>query len=171
MLNIREIINATNGKLLNGNEEELIQDYKIDSREVNKGDFYIPLIGEKVDGHKFILDTVKKGCSGFFVSNFDFIDIEQIISMNNNIAIIQVDNTKEALINLGIYNRNKQNNIEVVAITGSVGKTSTREMVASVLSETKNIMVTQKNMNSHIGMPLMDLKLENQEMADRKSVV
>lgn len=165
MLNIREIINATNGKLLNGNEEELIQDYKIDSREVNKGDFYIPLIGEKVDGHKFILDTVKKGCSGFFVSNFDYFDIEQIISMNNNIAIIQVDNTKEALINLGIYNRNKQNNIEVVAITGSVGKTSTREMVASVLSETKNIMVTQKNMNSHIGMPLMDLKLENQEMA------
>lgn len=165
MLNIREIINATNGKLLNGNEEELIQDYKIDSREVNKGDFYIPLIGEKVDGHKFILDTVKKGCSGFFVSNFDYIDIEQIINIKNNIAIIQVDNTKEALINLGIYNRNKQNNIEVVAITGSVGKTSTREMVASVLSETKNIMVTQKNMNSHIGMPLMDLKLENQEMA------
>lgn len=164
MLNIREIIEATNGELLNGDIETNIYNYKIDSRIIEKGDFYIPLIGEKVDGHIFIKDCIKKGCSGFFISKLD-VNIDEFISLNNNIIIIKVDDTKEALINIGKYNRNKHIDIDVVAITGSVGKTSTREMIASVLSESFNLMVTQRNMNSHIGMPLMDLMLDNQEVA------
>lgn len=165
MLIVKEIIEATNGKLLNGNLEEQINDYKIDSRNIAIGDFYIPIVGDNVDGHKFIIDTVKSGCIGFFISNFDYINIEHLVNINKNLVIIQVEDTKKALIDIGIYNRNKHIGIDVVAITGSVGKTSTREMVASVLSEMKKILVTQKNMNSHIGMPLMDLKLENQEIA------
>lgn len=164
MLNIREILRATNGELLNGNINTNILNYNIDSRIIKKGDFYIPLIGENVDGHKFIIDCVKNECSGFFISNND-IDIKEIISINNNIIIIKVEDTKQALIDIGKYNRNKHINIDVVAITGSVGKTSTREMVSSVLSEALNVMVTQRNMNSHIGMPLMDLMLDNQELA------
>jgi UDP-N-acetylmuramoyl-tripeptide--D-alanyl-D-alanine ligase len=165
MLNVNEIVKATNGKLLNGDESFEIKNYRIDSRLIDSGDFYIPLAGENVDGHKFILDTVKKGCSGFLISDMSYIDINEIIQLNNEIIIIKVDNTKDALINLGIFNRRKNLNIDVIAVTGSVGKTSTREMIASVISEEKNVMVTQKNMNSHIGMPLMDLMLENQDMA------
>ena len=69
MLNIREILRATNGELLNGNINTNILNYNIDSRIIKKGDFYIPLIGENVDGHKFIIDCVKNDCSGFFISN------------------------------------------------------------------------------------------------------
>lgn len=165
MLKVKEIIEATNGQLLNGDNETYIKNYKIDSREIADGDFYIPLLGENVDGHKFIIDAVKKGCSGFFLSNYDYVDINKIIELNNNVIIIYVKDTKQALIDTGIYNRNKHIDIDAVAITGSVGKTSTRQMIASVLSQNMNIMVTQKNMNSHIGMPLMDLMLENQDLA------
>lgn len=164
MLDVREILEATNGKLLNGNIDTKILKYNIDSRIIEKDDFYIPLIGENVDGHKFIIDCVKKECSGFFVSN-ENIDLKEIVSLNGDIIIIKVKDTKQALIDIGKYNRNKHINIDVVAITGSVGKTSTREMVSSVLSKSLNLMVTQKNMNSHIGMPLMDLMLDNQDLA------
>ena len=165
MLKVKELLEATNGKLLNGNLEDEINDYKIDSREVKSGDFYIPIVGENVDGHRFINDTVKNNCSGFFVSNIDSIDIQKIKEVNKDIIIIEVEDTKKALVDIGIFNRNKHKYIEVVAITGSVGKTSTREIVSSVLSQQKNILVTEKNMNSYIGMPLMTLKLEDQEMA------
>lgn len=165
MLKVKELLEATNGKLLNGNLEDEINNYKIDSREVKSGDFYIPIVGENVDGHRFINDTVKNNCSGFFVSNIDSIDIQKIKEVNKDIIIIEVEDTKKALVDIGIFNRNKHKDIEVVAITGSVGKTSTREIVSSVLSQQKNILVTEKNMNSYIGMPLMTLKLEEQEMA------
>ena len=165
MLKVKELLEATNGKLLNGNLDDEINNYKIDSREVKSGDFYIPIVGENVDGHRFINDTVKNNCSGFFVSNIDSIDIQKIKEVNKDIIIIEVEDTKKALVDNGIYTRNKHKDIEVVAITGSVGKTSTREIVSSVLSQQKNILVTEKNMNSYIGMPLMTLKLEEQEMA------
>ena len=165
MLKVKELLEATNGKLLNGNLDDEINNYKIDSREVKSGDFYIPIVGENVDGHRFINDTVKNNCSGFFVSNIDSIDIQKIKEVNKDIIIIEVEDTKKALVDIGIFNRNKHKDIEVVAITGSVGKTSTREIVSSVLSQQKNILVTEKNMNSYIGMPLMTLKLEEQEMA------
>lgn len=165
MLKVKELLEATNGKLLNGNLDDEINNYKIDSREVKSGDFYIPIVGENVDGHRFINDTVKNNCSGFFVSNIDSIDIQKIKEVNKDIIIIEVEDTKKALVDIGIFNRNKHKDIEVVAITGSVGKTSTREIVSSVLSQQKNILVTEKNMNSYIGMPLMTLKLEAQEMA------
>lgn len=165
MLKVSELVKATKGVLLNGEPDRKINNYKIDSREVEPDDFFIPILGENVDGHKFIINAVKNNCSGFFVSNIDIVDINKIKEINNRVVIIQVDDTKKALVDIGIYNRNKHIDIEVVAITGSVGKTSTREMVSHVLSQSKDILVTEKNMNSHIGMPLMTLKLENQEMA------
>ena len=163
MLSVREILNATNGILLNGDLEKEISNYKIDSREINQGDFYVPIIGEKVDGHKFILDTIKKGCIGFFTS--EDIELDNIKSINNQVIVIKVEDTLKALQAIGKYSRNKKIDIEVVGITGSVGKTSTREMIASVLGQQKELLVTQKNMNGHIGLPLMTLLMEKQDLA------
>lgn len=163
MLSVREILNATNGILLNGDLEKEISNYKIDSREINQGDFYVPIIGEKVDGHKFILDTIKKGCIGFFTS--EDIELDNIKSINNQVIVIKVEDTLKALHAIGKYSRNKKIDIEVVGITGSVGKTSTREMIASVLGQQKELLVTQKNMNGHIGLPLMTLLMEKQDLA------
>lgn len=167
MLSAQEILKATKGKMINGDLDKIITSYKIDSREVNQNDFYIPIIGEKVNGHRFIIDTVKKGCIGFFINEYELknIDLNEIININKEVIIISVEDTLNALYNIGLYNRKKFSNIEAIAITGSVGKTSTREMVASVLTGKNNILVTQKNMNGHIGLPLMSLLLENQDMA------
>ena len=100
MLKVKELLEATNGKLLNGNLDDEINNYKIDSREVKSGDFYIPIVGENVDGHRFINDTVKNNCSGFFVSNIDSIDIQKIKEVNKDIIIIEVEDTKKALVDI-----------------------------------------------------------------------
>ena len=153
---------ATNGKLLSGNVNDEIDNFQIDSRNVDNTSFYCPLIGEKVNGQKFIMDCVNKHCKGFFISDMSFVDMKNIPKCIN---VIQVQDTKKALIDIGIYNRNKHLNIEVVAITGSVGKTSTREMVNSVLKQHYNTLSTMKNMNSHIGMPLITLMMDKQDIA------
>lgn len=163
MLSVKEIIDATGAKLLNGKENELFDNFKIDSREIIKGDFYIPLVGEHTDGHNYIKAALLNGAKGFFIQK-DKLNYLDKISLNDNIAVIQVDNVLNSMQTIGKYNRKKHMDIPIVAITGSVGKTSTRQMIASILQTQKNVMVTQKNMNGHIGLPLMALKLDKQEI-------
>ncbi len=166
MLNINELIEATQGKLINGNRDFIPKNYEIDSREIKNGDFFIPLIGENTDGHEYILDCVKKGAVGFFICSSHLKKeevIKESIVLNKNICIIEVENTLKALIKAGSYNRNKHIDIPIVAVTGSVGKTSTREIIASVLSQKYNVLVTKKNYNSNIGVSIMCLLIDNQE--------
>lgn len=160
MLTVNEILEATNGKLIQGKRDIKIKGYKIDSRECNIGDLYIPLKGENTDGHKFISNAINNGCVALFISDMDYLPK----NINNDISVIQVKDCLEALQNIGKYNRLKHKEIESIAITGSVGKTSTREMVSSVLSQKYNLIVTEKNMNGHIGLPLMTVKIENQDL-------
>lgn len=166
MLNIDEIVKATNGKLITGELSKIPKNYEIDSREVKNGDFFIPLVGNNVDGHDFIIDSVKKGIVGFFI-NFNCANKDNIVKeskvLNPSICIIEVNDTLKALIKAGSYNRKKHIDIPIVAVTGSVGKTSTREMIASVLSQKYNILVTKKNYNSNIGVSIMCLLIDNQE--------
>ena len=162
MLTIEEIIKATKGELIQGNLNDTVSNFQIDSRPVTEESFYCPILGEKVDGQKFIMDCVRKHCKGFFVSDMNYVDVDNV---DKDTAIIKVANTKQALIDIGVYNREKHREMEVVAITGSVGKTSTREMVNSVLKEHFNTLSTMKNMNSHIGMPLITLMMDKQELA------
>lgn len=160
MLTIREILEGTNGTLIQGNMDTKISGYKIDSRECKKGDLYIPLKGENTDGHRFIASAINNGCIATLISNIEYLPQE----IDSNVSVIQVKDCLEALQDIGRYNRLKHKEIENIAITGSVGKTSTREMVSSVLSKKFNLLVTKKNMNGHIGLPLMMTKLENQDL-------
>ena len=167
MLSISELVKATKGTLINGNSNIIPKNYVIDSRIMQKDDFFVPIIGENVDGHEYIIETVKKGAIGFFI-NSNYKKINEIVSeskkINKDICIIKVNDSKEALYEAGVYNRNKHIDIPVIAITGSVGKTSTREMVASVIKTEKNVLVTEKNYNSIIGAPIMALKIDNQDV-------
>lgn len=167
MLNIKELVIATKGKLINGDENFIPRKYVIDSRNVDEKSFFIPIIGESTDGHKYIVDAVNNGIYGFFI-NKDYVGKETVINssinINKDICIIEVDDTKEALYKAGEYNRNKHIDIPVVAVTGSVGKTSTREMIASVLRTEKNVLTTKANYNSLIGAPIMALEMENQDI-------
>ena len=68
MLSIKELVRATNGNLINGNEDYIPLSYEIDSRNIKKDNFFIPIKGEKTDAHKYIIDCVKNGASGFFIN-------------------------------------------------------------------------------------------------------
>ena len=167
MLNIGELVEATNGILVNGDVNLIPKNYVIDSRLIDKDDFFVPIVGENVDGHKFIEDCVNKGITGYFIcskveNKQDIID--KSLKFNNKLCIIEVEDTEKALYNAGKYNREKHLDIPLIAITGSVGKTSTREMIASVLRTSKNVLVTEKNYNSCIGIPIMALKIDMQDI-------
>ena len=166
MLKVKDILKATNGKLINGEDEITITSYKIDSREVNSGDFFIPLPGERTDGHKYLDMVIDNGCIGFFVSKekIDNLDIKCFLKRNRNLIIIEVEDTLKALHMIGEYNRNIHIDIPIIAVTGSVGKTSTREIISSVLYQEKKVITTEKNMNSNIGLSLMTLKLKDQDV-------
>lgn len=165
MLKVDEIVKASNGKLIQGNSQLIARGYNLDSRLIEKDFFYIPMIGEKVDGHIFIKSVVEKGAIGSFVQEGIMIDKEEIKNLNPDFALIEVKDTLTAMQDIARYNREKHMDIESISITGSVGKTSTREMVASVFNTCMNALVTEKNFNGHIGLPLMALKIENQDIA------
>lgn len=164
MLSIEEIVKASNGKLIQGKIDKLVKGYEIDSRIIEKEEFFIPLPGEHSDGHIYIESVAKKGAIGSFYQKGKDIDLEKIKEINSDFAIIEVEDPLKAMQDIARYNREKHINIEAISITGSVGKTSTREMVASVFKTYLNPLVTEKNYNGHIGLPLMALKIENQDI-------
>lgn len=167
MLNVKELVESTKGTYINGNLEQVPINYVIDSRLIKKDDFFVPILGENTDGHNYILQCVEKEAVGFFISKncrkkAEIID--KSIHINPAICIIEVEDTFQALYHAGKYNREKHIHIPVVAITGSVGKTSTREMIASVLKQKKEVLTTEKNYNSLIGAPIMALKIDHQDV-------
>ena len=167
MLNLKELIEATNGTYINGVLDIVPRNYVIDSRLIEKNDFFVPIVGENTDGHKYIIDTVKKGALGFFISKSNSKKIKIIdesIKINKDICIIEVEDTFKALYSAGKTNREKNIDIPIVAVTGSVGKTSTREMISSILKQKYNVLTTEKNYNSLIGVPIMALKIDNQDI-------
>lgn len=121
----------------------------IDSRQVESGYLFVAIPGEKVDGHKFIPDVFAKGAAAVLS--------EQQLE-NPAGPYILVESTTKALRDLAEYYR-KSLDIKVVGITGSVGKTSTKEMIASVLSEKYKVLKTEGNYNNEIGLPLTIFKI------------
>lgn len=121
----------------------------IDSRQVESGYLFVAIPGEKVDGHKFIPDVFAKGAAAVLSEQ----QLEDPAG-----PYILVESTTKALRNLAEYYR-KSLDIKVVGITGSVGKTSTKEMIASVLSEKYRVLKTEGNYNNEIGLPLTIFKI------------
>lgn len=167
MLTIKDILEASLGKLLNGKQNTKPRNYEFDSREVREGTFYIPIKGKNKDGHNYILECIKKGASGFLIQK-DFKDkektIKESILLNKEIIIIEVENVEKSFFLMGQKNREKHITTPIVAITGSVGKTSTREIIASVLEEKFSVLKTEKNYNNHLGIPFMLLKIDKQQV-------
>ena len=116
-----------------------------DTRTITKDNLYIAIKGERFDGHDFIADAVSKGAVAVLVDNRTKVP-EGVIS-------IVVDNTVNAIGDLARYYRFKLG-AKTVCVTGSVGKTSTREMIAAVLSSGSKCYSTKMNENNEIGMPM-----------------
>lgn len=157
-ISAKKILDICNGTLLNGNEDSLIEKYSIDTRSINKGDMYVAIKGENVDGNNYISDAFQKGAIGCITnSNIP----NNFFQKYKDKIIIKVNDTVLALQQIAAYIR-MQYNIPVIAITGSVGKTSTKDIIANVVSQKFNVLKTEGNLNNHIGLPLTLLNLDNQ---------
>jgi UDP-N-acetylmuramoyl-tripeptide--D-alanyl-D-alanine ligase len=155
-ITIGEAAEMCGGKLLCGNPEELLTNVSTDSRQVGPGSLFVPLKGEKTDAHFFIPAVFKAGAAASLTQEF--------VKQPETGALIAVENTTAALQRLGASYRRKFT-IPIVGITGSVGKTTTKEMVALALSARYRVMKTQGNQNSQVGVPLTMFRMDEQTEA------
>ncbi len=150
-----EIIEACRGRLLRGSPGQPVYGAAIDSREVKKGDLFIPFAGERTDGHMFIKQAAEKGAAGAF----HLLDRKPDPTLPEDFLLIGVEDTLDALQQLAAVYR-KRFSLTVVGITGSSGKTTTKDFIAGVLSAKYNTLKTTGNLNNEIGLPLTILQLE-----------
>lgn len=146
-IRVKEIVEAVNGRLLCGGEETPLKHISIDSRSMKGADLFVPLIGEKADAHRFIKQAFENGSAASLTSEHD--EAPEGIAG----ALIRVEDTKKALQDIGRYIRERLT-LPLVGITGSVGKTTTREMVAAALSAGYKTFKTPANHNSQVGVPI-----------------
>jgi len=149
----KEILSPINGTLISGDQETALVGISTDSRTTRHGDLFWALRGERYDGHDFILKAIEQGAAGIVVQR-DRWQTEGI----EGPFVVSVDDTLEALGDLAAWWRHRHD-LKVVAITGSSGKTTTKEMVAAILDIGNMTLRNQGNFNNLIGLPLTLLKL------------
>ncbi|MFP4444879.1 MAG: UDP-N-acetylmuramoyl-tripeptide--D-alanyl-D-alanine ligase [Desulfosudaceae bacterium] len=154
----RDVLAATQGQFLFGGREETFSGIAIDSRTIQPGQLFVAIRGRSHDGHLFIEKAVKSGARGLLVER-DFAEEARDFLERIDASCIAVDDTVRALGRLGRYRRRLMG-LPVVAITGTNGKTTTKEMVAGVLAGKYRALATAGNYNNEIGVPLTLLRLE-----------
>lgn len=149
---IKDILQIEGFKLINGKQTAEIKHFVINTNKLKKNSLFIPLKGN-TDGHDYILKAVDQGLEGFWVEKGHEDIVQEAIKKNNEIIIIEVDNCLKALQKLATVTR-EHLTVPVIALTGSFGKTSQREMIYNVLKTEFKVLTTEGNYNNHIGMPL-----------------
>ena len=155
-MTVRELLTATGGRLL-GEEavaERTITGVETDSRAVHEGDLFVALRGERTDGHRYIASALETGAAGCLTE-----EVPQVLLPGK--FYIQVEDTMLAIGQVARAYREKFP-IPVIGITGSVGKTTTKDMVASVLGQQFRVLKTEGNFNNELGLPLTLFRLTAQ---------
>ena len=164
---VKDVINICNGKLFYGNENETLGNFVRDTREIKEGDTYIAFKGEHNDGNIYYEKALKNGARVCILqknSVENIIKKEEIEEKYKIASIILVEDTIKALQQVASYKRSLYD-IPVVGITGSVGKTSTKDIIASVMTKKFKVLKTLGNLNSQIGMPFTMLGLKDHNAA------
>jgi len=156
-LTIGDIVDATGGKLLRSRMNEKIYGVSTDTRTILPGNLFIPLTGPNFDGHDFIAKAVDSGARAFLTGRTHR---DRIPAFTDDIAWIEVGDTLAALGDIAHCWR-KRFKGPVIAVTGSAGKTTTKEMIATICSLDRNILKTEGNFNNLVGLPLTLLKLKD----------
>lgn len=146
---IQDVLTAVGGELINGSVEAEITGVSTDTRTTKPGDIFFALVGENMDGHQFVKTAFEKGAVAAVVSG----------PVEGQGTVIRVPDTLIALGDLAAWHRSRFN-VRVVGVTGSVGKTSTKEMIYSILSKRFKVLKNEGNFNNEIGVPLTIFKLE-----------
>ena len=162
MLTAGKAAEICGGELLSGKADTVLYDFVKDTRELNKGDMYVGLSGERFQGSSLWKEALDLGGLGVLVENIE-ITKEELEKYEGKV-IIKVEDTTKALQELARYKRSLYD-IPIIAVTGSVGKTSTKDMIASVLKQKYNVHKTSGNYNNHIGLPLTILGLKEDHTA------
>ena len=163
-LKVKDILKITGGDLLQGDLEFVCGEFNYDTRIMRKSDTYIGIKADTIDGSQYWEEAFKNGGEVVIINKIK-LDKEALRKWSNK-TIIVVDNTLEALKKIATYKRDLYGkDLKVIAITGSVGKTSTKDMIASVVSQKYKTLKTMGNYNNHIGVPLTLLRLTDEEVA------
>lgn len=152
MFKVNELLRATAGKLIQGKPDTTIRGISIDSRTINPQEAFIAIRGDKYDGHDFIDEAIKKGASCVIAMS------PKVVKENRKVTFIEVKNTINALGDIAQFQRRKFD-IPLIAITGSNGKTTAKEMIAWVLSKRLRVLKNEGTKNNQIGLPLTLLNL------------
>lgn len=150
-ITVRDIVEAAHGILLCGDENTVLTDICINSQEIKEGDLFVPIIGERVNAHRFIESALEVGAATLTSEHF---------AITAEKPYIKVNDTVQALQDISRYVRERLN-IPFVAVTGSVGKTTTRNMIATAMRSSLQTFETQKNYNSQIGVPIMICRISS----------
>lgn len=150
-IKVADVLKAVGGKLLSGGADQIFHGVSIDSRKIKQGDLFVALPGEKTDGHLFVDAAFNLGASGALIS--------KINNYTGDSLLIQVTDTLKALQDLARFHRLKHQ-VQVIGVTGSNGKTTTKDMIAAVLQEKFSILKTAGNFNNEVGLPLTLLELD-----------
>lgn len=155
-VNARTIRKALSARVFWGTGEEVFRRVVTDTRVIEEGDLYVALRGPKFDGNDFVGEAYAKGAAGAVVS--------RITRPSEGKALFQVNDTLEGLVNLGACNRGRFHG-PLFAVTGSSGKTTTKDMLARILSGRFRTHSAKKSFNNHVGVSLTLLALEEEHEA------
>jgi UDP-N-acetylmuramoyl-tripeptide--D-alanyl-D-alanine ligase len=150
-MSLNEVVQATRGRLLSGTEDLSFARLFTDSREVQPGGLFVALRGDQQDGHIFIAQAIERGAAGVLC--------ERPPKSTDGAAIIQVDDTRQALFDL-TSDRLRRQALPIVAITGSAGKTTTKDLIAHVLGRRLRTHKSEGNLNTYTGIPMTVFQMD-----------
>lgn len=152
-LTLEKMKNAMNGAILNPGDSHLFASASIDSRKTIKGDVFFAMKGNRTDGHLYLQDAIEHGAKGIVIS-----DQSYVVGIPSGVGIILVQNTLNALHQLAQFIRENSHAL-FVCITGSMGKTTTKEFAAAFAQRQRSVLKSEGNLNSLTGLPLSLIKL------------
>ena len=162
MITLKDVKNIGYNNIQNFTDENMITGFSTDSRKINRGDIFFALRGDNFDGHKFIEEVFKSGAALAVAEEKWFIDNKELCK---DYPILIVKDTLQALAKFANYYR-KQFSIPIIAVAGSNGKTTTKDMIFSLLSKKYRTVKTEANYNNYIGVPLTIFNIDkNKEIA------
>lgn len=155
---VSSVLEATGGRLVFGNEKSNLKAISTDSRTLSEGDLFVAIRGDKFDGHVFAKEALVKGAGGVLVSEAYAASESPAVTQGS--CVIAVSDPLRALGDMAAFYR-RQSEASMVAITGTNGKTTTKEMTAAVLRRIFSVLKTEGNFNNLIGLPLTLFKLHD----------
>lgn len=148
---IREIASVLRGRVMQGDPAAVFTSVATDTRKMRANALFFALVGERYDAHSFLSQAVAAGAGGLVVSRLE--------DLPPGVPVVMVENTLSALQSLAAYNR-QRSGAPLVGVTGSTGKTTTKDMIASVLGARLRTLKNEGNFNNEIGLPLTLLELD-----------